>query len=451
MNIRISRRAFVRIITFITAAIVTLAALFYANYSENLQHKRAQEYTYLQSVEDLYTYLNSINSTLTKGVYCSSPQMLNTLASMLWRDAGFAKNSLALLPIDYFQLGGTYKFISQVGDYAVSLAKKVSNGESITEEEAQTLQTMREYCTDLIGSIYVLQEIVRQGNIDYNQANEEMSTTNAEDGQFNIGNGFKNFEESLGEFPSLIYDGPFSDHILQKDPLMLKGQAEITREQARDIAAKASGIPASELKDSGDEEGRMPSYCFETADQNVDIGVTKAGGFVTYCTFSAEVGEMAITPEEGIQIAKEYLQSHNITSVETSYYEISNNIMTINFAYTSNNITYYPDLIKVSVAMDDGEIISFHQRGYLANHQERAAQVPSITQEQAAKKLSPLLTVEQVKLAVIPTQGLNEVFCYEFKCTGQNGENILVYINAETGAEEQLLILLIGENGTLTA
>ena len=160
---------------------------------------------------------------------------------------------------------------------------------------------------------------------------------------------------------------------------------------------------------------------------------------------------MAITPEEGIQIAKEYLQSHNITSVETSYYEISNNIMTINFAYTSNNITYYPDLIKVSVAMDDGEIISFHQRGYLANHQERAAQVPSITQEQAAKKLSPLLTVEQVKLAVIPTQGLNEVFCYEFKCTGQNGENILVYINAETGAEEQLLILLIGENGTLTA
>ena len=47
MNIRISRRAFVRIITFITAAIVTLAALFYANYSENLQHKRAQEYTCL--------------------------------------------------------------------------------------------------------------------------------------------------------------------------------------------------------------------------------------------------------------------------------------------------------------------------------------------------------------------------------------------------------------------
>lgn len=450
MHIHLSRRTFVRIITFVTAAILALGILLGTHYSENQQLKRAREYTYLQSIEDLYSYVNNINSTLTKGVYCSSPQMLNTLASMLWRDAGFAKNSLAQLPVEYFQLGGTYKFISQLGDYAVSLSRKVSAGETITEEEAQVLQSMRDYCNDLLGSLYVLQEIVRQGNISYEKANAEISAYSDSIQPIDFGDGFKDFEESLGEFPSLIYDGPFSDHILQKDPLMLKGQAEISREQAREAAANASGIPAGELKDAGDEDGRMPSYCFETSDQSVDIGVTKAGGFITYFTTSYQAGEQKLSPEEGIAKAQEYLASHSITSVATSYYEISNGVMTINFAYTANSVIYYPDLIKVSVALDTGNIVSFHQRGYLANHQDRGALTPAISEQQASQKLSRMLTAEQAKLAVIPTESLDEKLCYEFKCTGQNGENILVYINAMTGEEEQLLILLISENGTLT-
>ncbi len=450
MTLNLTKRALVRIITFITALVIVLAALFGINYSENQNYKRTQEYTYLQSVEDLYTYLSNINSTLTKGMYCASPQMLSTLSSMLWRDAGFAKNSLSLLPIEYFELGNTYKFISQVGDYAVSLSKKVSNGEEITEEDAQTLRTMKSYCDDLLGSLFVLQEIVRQGQISYEEVAEEINSYQADQNFASFGNGFKDFEESLGEFPSLIYDGPFSDHILQKEPTMLKGQNDITREQARSIAAKAAGLSEKELTDAGDEEGKMPSYCFTNSDGSVSVGVTKAGGFVTYFTSSKNAEEQKLSAEEGIQKAKEYLKEHGITSMATSYYEISNCIMTINFAYQKDNITYYPDLIKVSVALDDGEIVSFHQRGYLSNHREREFSSPKITQEQAAKKLSPLLTVNQCKLTVIPTQGLNEVFCYEFSCQGTNGEDILVYLNTDTGAEEQLLILLTSENGTLT-
>ena len=450
MTLNLTKRALVRIITFITALVIVLAALFGINYSENQNYKRTQEYTYLQSVEDLYTYLSNINSTLTKGMYCASPQMLSTLSSMLWRDAGFAKSSLSLLPIEYFELGNTYKFISQVGDYAVSLSKKVSNGEEITEEDAQTLRTMKSYCDDLLGSLFVLQEIVRQGQISYEEVAEEINSYQADQNFASFGNGFKDFEESLGEFPSLIYDGPFSDHILQKEPTMLKGQNDITREQARSIAAKAAGLSEKELTDAGDEEGKMPSYCFTNSDGSVSVGVTKAGGFVTYFTSSKNAEEQKLSAEEGIQKAKEYLKEHGITSMATSYYEISNCIMTINFAYQKDNITYYPDLIKVSVALDDGEIVSFHQRGYLSNHREREFSSPKITQEQAAKKLSPLLTVNQCKLTVIPTQGLNEVFCYEFSCQGTNGEDILVYLNTDTGAEEQLLILLTSENGTLT-
>ena len=40
--------------------------------------------------------------------------------------------------------------------------------------------------------------------------------------------------------------------------------------------------------------------------------------------------------------------------------------------------------------------------------------------------------------------------CYELKCSDEKGREVKIYINADTGREEQILILMIDENGTLT-
>ena len=39
---------------------------------------------------------------------------------------------------------------------------------------------------------------------------------------------------------------------------------------------------------------------------------------------------------------------------------------------------------------------------------------------------------------------------YEYLCQAENGEEVLVYLNADTGMEEQILILLRSDNGVLT-
>ena len=40
-----------------------------------------------------------------------------------------------------------------------------------------------------------------------------------------------------------------------------------------------------------------------------------------------------------------------------SYYSVADHICTVNFAAQQNGVTCYPDLIKVSVAMDNGSIV----------------------------------------------------------------------------------------------
>ena len=72
-----------------------------------------------------------------------------------------------------------------------------------------------------------------------------------------------------------------------------------------------------------------------------------------------------------------------------------------------------------------------------------------IGQEEAKKTLNKKLEVESEKLAIIPTEYQTEILCYEFK--GKvNNKNYIVYINAENGREEDILLVVDTGNGTLT-
>jgi len=135
--------------------------------------------------------------------------------------------------------------------------------------------------------------------------------------------------------------------------------------------------------------------------------------------------------------------------MKSTYYMDENNIATINFAYTQNNVTIYPDLIKVQVAMDNGDIVGFESAGYLFSHKERNLPVPRISQAEAKSMLNQNLEIINSGLAVIPTDVKTEVLVYEFKGKVDDRE-FIVYINAETGNEEDILIILHTPNGILT-
>ena len=85
------------------------------------------------------------------------------------------------------------------------------------------------------------------------------------------------------------------------------------------------------------------------------------------------------------------------------------------------------------------------------NHRRRTETTPAISKNQAREKISPLLTVKDEKLAIIPTPGKYEVLCWEFTCESEDGTGVLVYINAETGREQQVFILKETPGGTLVS
>lgn len=413
-------------ITFIIAVILVLGGTTISGYTEAARYRRDLNYTYERALGDLNDCVSSMETTLNKSIYANTATQQNGLAARLMREASMAKAALAVLPLSDGSLFEASRFITQAGDFAMSLSSRISAGGSITEEEYQSMKQMGEYAKRL-------RESLQSADTDF---------SGGQPGDF------KETEDNFTDYPTLIYDGPFSDHIAQKQPAFLEGKEEIRQGNAQNNAAQFLGVSQSELQHDGDTEGTLATYNFSGGTKRITI--SRLGGYPVALIDSRSVGTAVLSYEDAAAAAVSFFESHGITGMRESYYVINDNICTLNYAYEENGVTYYPDLIKVSVALDDGSILEYNATGFLMNHRQREAPQPALTMEEARQRVSPHLTAGEGRLAVIPTAGLNEVLTYEFLCQGENGDQVLVYINADTGYEEQILILLSSDNGILT-
>lgn len=445
----ISRRCLVRIISYTLALVLVLGIACVVYKARAASAELKLEAGYLRAVENLNDSMSGISNTLIKGKYANTAPMLESLANKLKADTQTAKESLSVLPLGNLHLENTYKFLSQLGEYTLSLSRKLSRGETISKEDAEKMDALQKYAVSLQEEVRFLEDAVQSGTTDFGSIVHELEEsevgTEASPG---ITDGFLEYEEGFSEFPSLIYDGPFSDHLMESTPSMTEEKEEVSLADARKVAMEMTNLPEEELVHQSNEAGKMPSYLFST--EEITAAVTKQGGLPVYYLNSRTVEEITLSKEEGVKRARAYLERLSIGALAESYYEVYGNIMTVNFAAVQEDVILYPDLIKVSVAMDNGDILGFDARGYLMNHHTRKFPAVAISTKAAREKVSPNLTVKKERLAIIPSNSLEEKLCYEFLCTGKDGENILVYINAQTGLEEEIFILLIDENGTLT-
>ena len=184
-------------------------------------------------------------------------------------------------------------------------------------------------------------------------------------------------------------------------------------------------------------------------EENMNISITEKGGHVLLMNYNRNVEAELISQEEADKKGKEFLESRGLNNMKETYYLKQDGIVTINYAYKQDEVTVYPDLIKLKVALDNGEILGIETTGFLNNHTIRDLSKIKISKEEAKKTLNKQLNIESEGLAYIPTEWRTEILCYEFKGNVE-GKEFLVYINAENGREEDILVIKDTPNGTLT-
>ncbi|MDR0813888.1 MAG: germination protein YpeB [Oscillospiraceae bacterium] len=421
-----------------------------------IEHGRAENYRryvvnhYKHAFNELAQDLSKLDSTLQKTRSSGTSGYITETCMEINATAQEATASLSELPNSDRNMTKTSDFICQVGDYAFSLAKKTARGDTLTAAEAENLSKLSDVTSVLSNNLQGVLAKINDGSMSVSELDHlAKKAVQSEENQGAIFDTLKVSEEEFPEIPTLIYDGPFSSHISGIKPKLTEGAEEISKEDAEKKASEFSVIDHLEL--DGERSGNLPVYMFsgKSGGAEVTVEVSKAGGYIVNSYSSYDPKEAKIDAEAAVEKAKAFLAEHGYENLKESYYMTNDDVITINFAHMQNDVIVYPDLIKVAVARDNGTIVSFEGQGYVMNHREREIPAPGISAEDAKAKVSKSLTVLSEGLAIIPTGGKNEVFCHEFKCENKDGAHVIVYINAENGQEQQILLLQEDENGTL--
>lgn len=436
----------------IIISVILIGCLIYKMNQNEEQCETQKSSSYDMSLYQLTEHVQNVENFLAKSTISSSSEAGAESLTHVWKEADTAVNYLSQIPLNVEQLNKTAKFLNQVSEYSYSLSRKNIYKEALTQEELDNLKMLHKYSVQLKDSLNDMEEKISIGEISWDdiQKNEGTDYTRQVDNLDEVS--FTDIDKNFNEFEGLIYDGAFSEHIELQDKKGLP-DTEITEDEAVEKIKQILGKNPENLNKKGKiDKGDIAVYQFEVTDENqevTEIAISVKGGKLVLLNKDREVVEENLTREDANKIGKDYLASIDFPNMQESYFQTQENIITVNYVYKQGDILVYPDLIKVKIALDNGEILGVETNGYLNSHTERTDTVATITKEEAKATLNKNLDIQSESLIIIPTEWKTEILCYEFKGKIDETE-FLVYVNAKNGREENILVIRETPGGILT-
>lgn len=430
-------------------AVCLIGLSIYTIFSEN------QKEAYALQIEnrgndafyELVSDMDSLEGMIAKLSVSGDTEYLNLLLMDIWRQTGTIQMAIEQLPIDSQQSLRLSQFINRTGDYARQLAIQVSQGTNLSESDLEQISQLQTSYSNLNDHITQIWEDGFTFDIDLDL--EKLD--NGEDLQ-----GTLDFTNQ--QYPRLTYDGPFSESTENKEPNNL-GTLIYSEQKAKKQAADFMGIKEDALETQMPVEGNLPSYVFtgKSGETTFTIWITKTGGKVlSYMQDMSSEGLTARPSDTKYtkleQSALEFLEEKKYPTCEANYAQFYNGCAVINMVPTVRHSGYdvklYPDLIKVWVDIETEQVVGLDATNYFMSGAQRTLPDLTVELQEAETLVNKNLTIENRALALIPTEGQEEILCYEFM--GTSGENeFLVYINVQTGKLEDVLIIQHTNEGTL--
>lgn len=421
--------------TLVLASVLTFTFLVPSTNDTTLNHSYERAfYDVVEQVDNIDLNLSKVLATKDNGAM--QKYLVDTAIN-----SELAESDIQALPLKDQSKFYTAKLINQIGDYAKYLNNKIIDGESLTQSDREGL--VRLYQANL-SLKQALQKVTSEMGGDYSFT----ALDNANNNDILLST-LDELENLSVQYPELIYDGPFSDGLLERTVKGIKGE-EITFEQAKEVFAKAfNDYSFSKIESVGETNANINCYNIQ-GETNGDLlfaQISKTGGNLIMFSYAGDCNNTVVSQEQAIENGQAFLEKLQIKNMQEVWINLTNNVYTINFAGNLNGIVIYPDMIKVRVCAETGKVIGFEASEYYTNHTARTISTPSISKEQARQKLVSNFVLKGSRKALVPIGTESERLCYEFYGEVEN-QTYYVYIDAINGRQVQMFKVVEGTEGT---
>lgn len=420
-----------------------LLALGYVVNSFTLNSYATQlENNYQRSVYELATDLKNIEINLSKALVATGVSSKEDLYQKIYSDCNQANEDLSRLPINHESVYQTTQFINEMGGFSYYLNDKLKNGKDLSQTDYNSVNELYSTC------LYI-QSVLNNFMSTYDGKYSILASSKDVSNNSNSFNSiFSNMQAEGVEYPTLIYDGPFSQSQVNKEVKGLKNE-EVTKQQAQDLLEKVY----ENIKDitfEGETTGIFTTFNFtfkNDMNRSIYAQVTKKGGFLLSVSSYAASDKDVLSLEECEKSAEDFAKKLGLDLKAVWSTKITG-MAYINLTPVINDVVIYPDMIKVKVSASTGEVLGLEAQSYAFNHTEREALTATISENTARSKVDSKLEIQTQKLTLIPVEYGTETLCFEYKCT-YNKQTYYVYIDATTGTEKQILKVIDTTDGSL--
>ncbi len=363
-------------------------------------------------------------------------------------DSGAAVTSLSTLPIFPGYIATLNRYLNHVSDYSKYMLYMSADGIVPSTEYEENITALKNSITEVNRALNELEEKVKDSPIEWERLTKDgITELDMLDNVFSAT--LESIQTDSIDYPVLIYDGPFSDSVVNKE-IEEKGTF-VSREDAIIIFKEFIGADDTwHVYAKSECGGIIDTWCI-TLERDGEYyygNIAKNTGFVVSFINSGSSYEEKLSHDEATEKARAFLEKNGFKNMDAQYCQTSNGNATINFVYNRSGVLIYPDMVKVRVNMQTGEINGFEGMSYYANHREERELIfdETFSIEEAQSKLSSKLTVEKAGKALVPSEGENEILCYEFRCKAGE-EMYIVYFDVKTHKQVKIFKILTTENG----
>ena len=417
------------------AGVIIWLSLWVNNERSRVEFARRQiESEYRNALYDSFDSVSEMENDLAKLLVSNSETESVSIAADIYKNAGAAAEVAGRLPVDIYEHSGLIKFLNQVGDFAGSYIRVIGAGadKAAYDEQVESIYAATENVRMALGDA-----IVKLGDGDYTVLSQ-IDAGNL----LTIGTG----EMSI-EYPSIIYDGPFSDSTEKTDWKAIAGLGEIGEEDAAKIVKEKLDMDGKVYAVTG---GDAELYQLEGSinGREAYASLTKRGGLIVSANVNADESGAKLGEKEASEKALVYAEKLGYSkSLTPVWYNEAGGIAVVNLAPETDGVVIYPDLIKVKVSLGDGSLLGVEACAYCTNHAARVLPKARMTEDSARTCVSPRLNVTSVRLVVVP-KNTSERFCYEV-AANYKGLDYFVYVDAVTGKQVDILRVIDDEQGKL--
>ncbi len=433
----------------LAVALVMSLAWGYTQYREKRAWETRAENQYNRSFSELALHVAGLESQLAKAAVSNSPSHLVRLLTDVWRQAYLAQEDIGQLPLASVDLSRTKNFLARVQSFSFNTLLEIDSGKTLPEDKWENLRDFYRQARYVTEELFALQErILEDGERWLNVDRVDMAAARTDLSRRleanKVTKSFTMLEDGLRRLPEPEIEGPLPG--FKPEPKGLTG-LKIGKEEAREIALRFLERDGGEYQAEyeGEIKGEMPLYLFRLTEARRKDGsapsrlaVSVQGGHVAWMLKERMCEEKELSLEEAAQKAREFLKKRDYPEMTPVAVEEYRNVAAVSLAREAQDTLIYPELIKVKVALDNGEVLGMEAVPYLTfRDQDRQIPAARLSLEEIKKKLNPHLRVAQIKKAIVLNDRFQEILCYE--CDVElDKQRFLVYINARTGEEENI-------------